>query len=123
MPGYINCNITINGDTMDIKKIIAIFAIILLILVTGCAKDKNVVDELPSNNAEAAVEEPVEEVAEEEVSDETKDLEGLSTKESAQVTELSVSAVKVRLHRARLILRERLAESLIARSDKFARAG
>lgn len=39
-----------------------------------------------------------------------REIEGLSTKETAQVTEISVSAAKVRLHRARLFLRERLAE-------------
>lgn len=41
-----------------------------------------------------------------------REIEGLSTRETAQVTGLSLSAVKVRLHRARLELRERLAESL-----------
>jgi RNA polymerase sigma-70 factor (ECF subfamily) len=41
-----------------------------------------------------------------------REIEGLSTRETAQVTELSLSAVKVRLHRARLELRERLTESL-----------
>lgn len=49
-----------------------------------------------------------------------REIEGLSTKETAQVTELSASAVKVRLHRARLILRERLTESLLARTGEFA---
>ena len=39
-----------------------------------------------------------------------REIEGLSTKETAEVTEISISAVKVRLHRARLFLRERLAE-------------
>lgn len=39
-----------------------------------------------------------------------REIEGLSTKETAEVTEISVSAAKVRLHRARLFLRERLAE-------------
>jgi len=41
-----------------------------------------------------------------------REIEDLSTRETAQVTGLSTSAVKVRLHRARLELRERLAESL-----------
>ena len=41
-----------------------------------------------------------------------REIEGLSTRETAQITDLSLSAVKVRLHRARLELRERLAESL-----------
>jgi len=44
-----------------------------------------------------------------------RDVEGLSTRETAVITNLSLSAVKVRLHRARLFLRERLAESLIER--------
>lgn len=43
-----------------------------------------------------------------------REIEGLSTRETAQITDLSVSATKVRLHRARLELRERLAESLLA---------
>jgi len=38
-----------------------------------------------------------------------RELEGLSTEETAQVLNVSVSNVKVRLHRARLWLRERLA--------------
>ena len=37
-----------------------------------------------------------------------RDVEGLSTRETAQVLNLSESAAKVRLHRARLWLRERL---------------
>ncbi len=45
-----------------------------------------------------------------------REIEGLSTRETAQVTDLSVSAVKVRLHRARLLLRKRLTESLITRT-------
>jgi RNA polymerase sigma-70 factor (ECF subfamily) len=45
-----------------------------------------------------------------------REIEGLSIRETAQVTDLSVSAVKVRLHRARLLLRERLTESLITRT-------
>jgi RNA polymerase sigma-70 factor (ECF subfamily) len=48
-----------------------------------------------------------------------REIEGLSTQETAQVTELSVSAIKVRLHRARLILRERLTESLTARTGEY----
>ena len=43
-----------------------------------------------------------------------REIEGMSTTETAQVTDLSTSAVKVRLHRARLKLREMLAESLLA---------
>ncbi|NJL56358.1 hypothetical protein HC928_15160 [bacterium] len=38
-----------------------------------------------------------------------RDVEGLSTQATAQALSLSESAVKVRLHRARLHLRERLA--------------
>lgn len=52
-----------------------------------------------------------------------REIEGLSTQETAQVTDLSVSAVKVRLHRARLTLRERLAESLIAHTGEYSGAG
>ena len=43
-----------------------------------------------------------------------REIEGVSTEETAVITNLSVSAVKVRLHRARLFLREQLAESLLA---------
>lgn len=39
-----------------------------------------------------------------------RDLEGLSTQEAAEVLGISPGALKVRLHRARLLLRERLAE-------------
>ena len=39
------------------------------------------------------------------------EIEGLSINESADILSISVSAAKVRLHRARLALRERLAES------------
>lgn len=42
-----------------------------------------------------------------------REIEGLSTAETAVITDLSLSAVKVRLHRARLFLRERLAESFV----------
>lgn len=37
-----------------------------------------------------------------------RELEGLSTQETANILEISVSAAKVRLHRARLLLREKL---------------
>ncbi len=47
------------------------------------------------------------------------EVEGLPAKECAQILEISVSAAKVRLHRARLLLREQLsqafAESTISR--------
>jgi RNA polymerase sigma-70 factor, ECF subfamily len=39
-----------------------------------------------------------------------RELEGLSGKETAAVLDLTISNVKVRLHRARLWLRERLSE-------------
>jgi len=39
-----------------------------------------------------------------------REIEGLSTEETAEITEISISAAKVRLHRARLFLRERLTE-------------
>ena len=40
-----------------------------------------------------------------------REIEGLSTAETAVIIQLSLSAVKVRLHRARLFLREQLAEA------------
>ncbi len=40
-----------------------------------------------------------------------REIEGVSTGETAVIINISVSATKVRLHRARLFLRERLAES------------
>lgn len=39
-----------------------------------------------------------------------RDIEGLSTRETASILGISQSAVKVRLHRARLLLREKLAD-------------
>lgn len=41
-----------------------------------------------------------------------RDVEGLSTEEAAKVTELSIPAVKSRLHRARAYLRKELNEAL-----------
>lgn len=41
-----------------------------------------------------------------------RDVEGLSTEETAQITELSVPAVKSRLHRARAFLRKEINEAL-----------
>jgi RNA polymerase sigma-70 factor (ECF subfamily) len=38
-----------------------------------------------------------------------RDIEGLSTEEAAEALDLSAAAIKSRLHRARLFLRERLA--------------
>lgn len=43
-----------------------------------------------------------------------REIEGLSTKETAKITSLSISATKVRLHRARLFLREQLTQSLFS---------
>ena len=40
-----------------------------------------------------------------------RDVEGLSTEETAELTELSVPAVKSRLHRARAFLRKELNEA------------
>ncbi len=40
-----------------------------------------------------------------------RDVEGLSTEETAQLTELSITAVKSRLHRARAFLRKELNEA------------
>jgi RNA polymerase sigma-70 factor (ECF subfamily) len=40
------------------------------------------------------------------------DVQGLSYEETAEVLELSIAAVKSRLHRARLFLRERLGHYL-----------
>jgi RNA polymerase sigma-70 factor, ECF subfamily len=41
-----------------------------------------------------------------------RDLEELSTEETAQILDLSVDSVKTRLHRARLALRQKLDEHL-----------
>lgn len=43
-----------------------------------------------------------------------REIEGLSVEETAQVAGISLSACKVRHHRARLMLRERLSESFAA---------
>lgn len=43
-----------------------------------------------------------------------REIEGVSTKEAATITGLSLSATKVRLHRARLFLREYLTQSLLS---------
>ncbi len=49
-----------------------------------------------------------------------RELEGLSTEATAEALDLSPEAVKTRLHRARLWLRERLADYF---SERVARAG
>jgi RNA polymerase sigma-70 factor (ECF subfamily) len=43
-----------------------------------------------------------------------REIEGLSVAETAVITHVTPANVKVRLHRARLLLRERLAESMMA---------
>jgi RNA polymerase sigma-70 factor (ECF subfamily) len=48
-----------------------------------------------------------------------RELEGLSTAETAVALELSKGAVKVRLHRARLWLRERLTPYFAARVESL----
>lgn len=50
-----------------------------------------------------------------------RDIEGLSTEEASQVLGLSVSATKVRLHRARMLLREKLADYFVERSTRQGR--
>ncbi len=47
-----------------------------------------------------------------------RDLEGLSTRETAEVLGISTANVKVRLHRARLLLREHLAAYFSEKSQK-----
>lgn len=46
-----------------------------------------------------------------------RDIEGLSTREAAEALEIAESALKVRLHRARLMLREALASYVGAADD------
>lgn len=46
-----------------------------------------------------------------------RDLEGMSTREAAEVLGISASSLKVRLHRARLMLRERLTAYFSERPD------
>ncbi len=46
-----------------------------------------------------------------------RDLDGLSTEETAEVLDVSKEVVKTRLHRARLFLREKLTEYFSARRD------
>jgi len=49
-------------------------------------------------------------------------VEGLSTQEIAQITGLSVACVKIRTHRARLVLRKRLGEYLSSQLPPAGRA-
>ena len=48
-----------------------------------------------------------------------RDIEGLSTEEACEVLNLSVPALKSRLHRARLYLRKQLADYVAARYPEF----
>jgi RNA polymerase sigma-70 factor (ECF subfamily) len=50
-----------------------------------------------------------------------RDVEGLSTVEAAEALGLTEVNTKVRLHRARLLLRERLSEFVAARGDRAER--
>ncbi len=50
-----------------------------------------------------------------------RDIEGLSTQEAAEVLGISPGALKVRLHRARLLLRERLAEYFASAQEEGTR--
>lgn len=49
-----------------------------------------------------------------------RDIQGLSTQEAADALEISETALKVRLHRARLALRERLAGYLVDQPQELA---
>ncbi|MBE2234798.1 MAG: sigma-70 family RNA polymerase sigma factor [Anaerolinea sp.] len=49
-----------------------------------------------------------------------RDIQGLSTQEAAEALEISETALKVRLHRARLALRERLAGYLAGQPQEMA---
>ncbi len=51
-----------------------------------------------------------------------RELEGQSTNETAEILEISADAVKVRLHRARLWLRERLSDYFSERVERNGRA-
>lgn len=51
-----------------------------------------------------------------------RDIEGLSTEEACEVLNLSVPALKSRLHRARLFLRKQLADYVAARYPGFTRS-
>lgn len=47
-----------------------------------------------------------------------RDIQGLSASEVAEITEMTVSAVKSRLHRARLFLRKRLSDYYVDREER-----
>ena len=47
-----------------------------------------------------------------------RDVQGLSTQEAAEALEITDTALKVRLHRARLQLRERLADYLVEQREE-----
>ena len=49
-----------------------------------------------------------------------RDIEGLSAEEACEVLDLSVPALKSRLHRARLFLRKQLADYMMARHPALA---
>jgi RNA polymerase sigma-70 factor (ECF subfamily) len=49
-----------------------------------------------------------------------RDIQGLSTQEAAEALDITESALKVRLHRARLALRERLAGYLAEQPQEIA---
>ena len=52
-----------------------------------------------------------------------RELEGHSTNDTAEILDLSAEAVKVRLHRARLWLRERLSDYFGERGERRGKAG
>ena len=47
-----------------------------------------------------------------------RDMQGLSTQEAAEALDITDTALKVRLHRARLQLRERLADYLVEQREE-----
>jgi DNA-directed RNA polymerase specialized sigma24 family protein len=47
-----------------------------------------------------------------------RDVQGLSNEEAAQILEISVSSLKARLHRGRILLRQHLQEYLAANKEK-----
>lgn len=46
-----------------------------------------------------------------------RDVQGLSNEEAAQILEISVSSLKARLHRGRILLRQHLQEYLAANKE------